>query len=227
MQNIKTNIIKLQQVSVKNDKHEVLKNVDLVLDAGEFCYVIGKTGTGKSTLMQLLYGANRDYTGNAKVLGTEISDLNHKTLPGFRRKLGMIFQQFHLFNEWSVYKNLSFILEATGWKEKDKMDVRIMQILKEVELQDKSSQLVYSLSGGEKQRLAISRALINDPTLILADEPTGSLDPITAKEIMLLIRKLAKQKGTAMLMTTHDMKLIQQFPGRIYECKDNTLVVNY
>lgn len=227
MQQIRTNIIKLQQVSIRNDHHVVLKGVDLVLDAGEFCYVIGKTGTGKSTLMQLLYGANRNYSGLAKVGGVELSSLNYKTLPEFRRKLGMIFQQFHLFEDWTVLKNLEFILEATGWKNKSKIELQIAQMLKEVELLDKKDQLVFSLSGGEKQRLAISRALINNPMLVLADEPTGSLDPQTAKEIMLLIRRLAKVNGTAMLMTTHDMNLIKQFPGRIYECIDGTLIVKY
>lgn len=221
------NIIKLQGVKIINGDKTVLEDVDLVLDAGEFCYVIGKTGTGKSSLMKFLYGGKRVEQGTAFVANTDLSLLKHKDLPVFRRKLGMIFQQFHLFEDWSVYKNLEFVLKATGWVEPDKMEQKIEQILSEVELWNIKDQAVHSLSGGEKQRLAVSRALINEPAIILADEPTGSLDPQTSKEIMQLMFKLAKQKGTSLLMTTHDLNLIEKFPGRIYECVNNTLVVKY
>lgn len=221
------NIIKLQGIKIRNGAKTILSDVELVLDAGEFCYVIGKTGTGKSSLMQFLYGGKKVEEGSAFVANTDLSTLKHNELPAFRRKLGMIFQQFHLFNEWSVYRNLEFVLQATGWDNTEKMDQRIHQVLSEVDLWKMKDQLVHNMSGGEKQRLAVSRALINEPSLILADEPTGSLDPQTSKEIMQLMFNLAKQKGTSLLMTTHDLNLIQKFPGRIYECVNNTLVVKY
>jgi len=200
----------------------ILKDIDLTVHPGEFVFLIGRTGAGKSTLLKSLYGEIPVTEGKVQVSGFELNGLKESKIPYLRRELGIVFQDFQLLNDRSAMDNLLFVLKATGWKKKDVMIARCEQVLQVVGLENKGYKFPAELSGGEQQRLVIARALLNEPKLVLADEPTGSLDPTVSDEVMALLQKICSE-GTSILMATHDYRLIQKFGGTIYEVKDQNL----
>lgn len=216
-------IVSLQQISVFQKNKLVLANVNLEIKKGEFVYLIGKTGSGKSSLLQLLYGELPAQEGNAVVCGYDLKKITRKKIPFLRRKLGIIFQDYQLLSDRSVVENLQFVLKATGWRDKSEINKRIIDVLSEVGLVGKMNVMPHQLSGGEQQRVAIARAILNKPELILADEPTGNLDPGTSNEIIRLLSKICKD-GTSVLMATHNYNLIQKFPQRIVKCEEGSIV---
>lgn len=217
------NIVTLNKVKVAKDDITILSEVDFTLNSGEFVYLIGKTGTGKSSLLKLLYGDIKLKIGDGTVCNYDLKKLKRKEVAYLRRKLGIVFQDFELLMDRTVYQNLLFVLKATGWKDKKKIDERISKVLEHVGLTTKGYKMPHELSGGEQQRVVISRALLNDPILILADEPTGNLDPETSKSILKLLHEIASE-GTAVIMATHDYTVMEYFPSRIITCKDQRIV---
>lgn len=207
-------IIDLQHVSIFHNKNLVLDNVNLTVNRGEFVYLIGKTGSGKSSIMRLLYGDLPLVLGQGQVAGFQLHNLKQKEIPALRRKLGIIFQDFQLLTDRSAKENLLFYLKATGWDDSKKMEERVAEVLAKVGLSTKGFKMPHELSGGEQQRLVIARALLNDPDLILADEPTGNLDPDTSNEIMNLLFEVSRNKR-AVVMVTHNYALMEKFPSRI------------
>lgn len=212
-------IVDLKQVGVAQSGEQILSDISFSLSKGEFAYLIGKTGSGKSSLLKTLYADLPLYTGRANIAGFDLSKLNRKSIPKLRRKLGIIFQDFNLLDDRTVGENLRFVLKATGWKRKDNMAKRIADILAKVGLIHKIDSFPNQLSGGEQQRVVIARALLNRPQLIIADEPTGNLDPSTADEILQLIRHLATEHGATVLFATHDYRIIQNYPARVIRCR--------
>lgn len=198
----------------------VLKNVTFQVQEGQFIYLIGRVGSGKTTLMRTLYcELDVDEADEATVLGHDLLTIRRKEIPALRREMGVVFQDFQLLADRSVYKNLEFVLKATGWKKRDGIEKRIEEVLKAVGMEDKASQMPFELSGGEQQRVAIARAILNKPKLILADEPTGNLDPETSDEIIKLLFRFADE-GTAVVMVTHNLPLIKEHPSITYRCQD-------
>ena len=215
-------IIKLSNLSVFQKNKLVLTNVNLDISQGEFIYMIGKTGSGKSSLMQILYADLPIEEGEASVCGFDLKIIKRKNLPYLRRKLGIVFQDFQLLDDRSVRKNLEFVLKSTGWSDKKRIEDRILKVLDEVELIEKLNVMPHQLSGGEQQRIAIARALLNAPDVILADEPTGNLDPETSNGIMKILFKIS-ELGKTVIMATHNYNLIHKFPGRVIKCEEGTL----
>lgn len=217
-------IVNLKDLGVTQADHQVLSNVSLNITKGEFVYLIGRTGSGKSSLLKTLYGALPPGTGKGDVAGFELPKLTRRTIPLLRRKLGIVFQDFNLLSDRTVGENLRFVLEATNWKEGPKMLSRMSDVLEQVGLQGKEHKHPHQLSGGEQQRVVIARALLNEPELLIADEPTGNLDPETSDDILLLLRKLAEENDTAVLFATHDYRIIENFPARIIRCINGKVV---
>ncbi|MEI5984637.1 MULTISPECIES: cell division ATP-binding protein FtsE [Sphingobacterium] len=215
-------VIKLKNVEIYQQKHLVLSNVNLDIAQGEFLYLIGQSGSGKSSLLKIIYGDLYIASGEGMVAGFDLRKLHENDVPYLRRKLGIVFQDFHLLNDRTVEKNLEFALRATGWKEKGLIENRILDVLEKVGLRSKLKKMPHELSGGEQQRVVIARALLNNPEIILADEPTGNLDPSTSEEIVLLLRDIASS-GTAVLMATHDYQIIRNMPARILRTADGSL----
>lgn len=203
-------ILHLENAEIFQGESLVLSNVNLALQKGEFCYLIGKTGSGKSSLMKTLYADLPLKKGKGIAVGFSLENLKEKNIPFLRRKIGIVFQDFKLLSDRSVFANLEFVLKATGWKNKDEIKLKIEEVLEKVGMKSKSHKNTFELSGGEQQRVAIARALLNDPELILADEPTGNLDPKTSLEVMELLNKIHKS-GKTILMATHDYQLIVKF----------------
>jgi cell division transport system ATP-binding protein len=224
-------IVELRHVNIYQSGNLVLSHVDLNVSQGEFVYLIGKTGTGKSSLLKTLYGELPLTDGEGVVAGFNLREMNWKKVPFLRRSLGVVFQDFQLLTDRTVYDNLLFVLKATGWKDKQLMDEKIKDVLSKVGLQSKGFKMPYEMSGGEQQRVDIARALLNSPKLILADEPTGNLDPETSDEIMTLLRKVCAEYHTAVIMATHDFAVIKNFPartirtegGRLHELSQTTV----
>lgn len=216
-------VIKLNNVDVFQQKHLVLSSVNLHVDSGEFVYLIGQTGSGKSSLLKIIYGDLHIQNGDGHAVGYELKDLKEQDVPFLRRKLGIVFQDFQLLTDRSIEQNLEFVLKATGWKDKSLIDERIKDVLEKVGLRSKMKKMPHEISGGEQQRVVVARALLNDPELILADEPTGNLDPETSEEIMILLRQIS-QSGTAVLMATHDYHIIRTFPSRIIKCENGKVI---
>lgn len=205
------------------EENPVLRDVDFHVDESEFVYVIGRVGSGKSSLLKTLYfELNIDEAETADVLGQDLRKIKRKNIPALRRQMGIIFQDFQLLSDRTVYKNLRFVLKATGWKDKKEIDERIKEVLADVGMEDKADQMPHELSGGEQQRIAIARALLNKPKLIIADEPTGNLDPETAETIIRLLRDIS-QTGTAVVMSTHNIPLLDKYPGIVYKCEGGCL----
>jgi len=217
-------LVELKEAVIAQDKRPVLQEVDLRIMPGEFTYLIGKTGTGKSTLLKTLYAALPLEHGSGRVAGYDLKKLTRKTIPHLRRELGIVFQDFNLLEDRSVEDNLRFVLQATGWKKADLMTNRVVDALESVGLKEKQASMPYQLSGGEQQRVAIARALLNTPKLIIADEPTGNLDPETSDEIVLLLLRLNREKKVAVLFATHDYRILESYPARIIRCKNGRLI---
>ena len=216
-------IISFEGATISQDKKVVLRDVSFTLDPGAFVYLIGRTGTGKSSLLKTLYGDIKLREGKGKVVDRDLLKLRERHIPDLRRQLGIVFQDFQLLSDRSVERNLDFVLRATGWKSGEKRTARIFKVLEAVGLEDKLKFFPHELSGGEQQRIAIARALLNEPKLILADEPTGNLDPITSEEVMKLLHEI-NQQGTTILMATHDFGLISKFPKRTLMCEGQQVV---
>ena len=219
------NVISLRDVKIVQKNFTVLSNVNLTIEKGKFNYLIGKTGSGKSSLLKVLYGHLPLREGEGEVVGFDLKKLKVSRIPDLRRKLGIIFQDFQLLMDRTVEKNLLFVLEATGWKDRSLMEERIDDVLSSVGMKTKKHKMPHELSGGEQQRVAIARALLNHPELILADEPTGNLDPETSNDIMTLLRQVSEERNCAVLMATHDYHLIQNFPEQAIRCEDGTVSV--
>lgn len=216
-------IIEYKKVELLRKEHVVLKNVDFALGEGEFTYLIGRVGSGKSTLMKSMYAEIPLESGDARVFEYDIAGMRRKDIPMLRRNIGIVFQDFQLLTDRSIYDNLFFVLKATGWKVKADMTARIEEVLNEVGMANKSYKMPHELSGGEQQRIVIARALLNKPKLILADEPTGNLDPETGHQIVTLLHRISKE-GTAVIMATHNIPLVEEFPGRIVKCEDKKII---
>lgn len=212
-------IISYNDVEILRKELVVLKHVTMSVEAGEFIYLIGKVGSGKSSLMKSMYAEIPIFTGTANVLDYNLVDIKKKDIPFLRRKIGIVFQDFQLLTDRNVYSNLRFVLEATGWKNQDEIDTRIEEVLTQVGMLNKSYKMPHELSGGEQQRIVIARALLNKPVLILADEPTGNLDPETGEQIVANLHKIAAE-GTAVIMATHNLQLVEQFPAKVIACEN-------
>lgn len=215
-------IIELKKASIFQRENLILANVNLSISEGEFVYLIGKTGSGKSSLLKTLYGELPARDGEVEVAGYDLTQIKRKDIPYLRRKIGIVFQDFQLLHDRTVEKNLEFVLGATGWTDKEEISERIDEVLNEVGLKDKRQSMPHQLSGGEQQSIAIARALLNEPLIILADEPTGNLDPDTTIDVMRLLRKIS-ESGTAVLMATHNYTLMQKYPSRVIRCDNGTI----
>lgn len=216
-------IIELDGVDIYNDETLILNNINFSLAEGEMSYIVGKSGSGKSSLLKTLYGEKEIDSGYGRVGEYLLKDLNRKTIPLLRRSIGMVFQDFNLFNNWTLRQNLEYVLKATEWKDKDVISQRAITVLDQVGLTSKSEEYVYNLSGGEQQRVVIARAILNHPKLIIADEPTGNLDPDTSDDIFRLLYAVATENKSAMLIATHDYRIIQKFPAKVYRCENQSL----
>lgn len=218
-------IIRLSNTDIcQQDARVVLENISLTIGPGEFTYLIGKTGSGKTSLLKTLYAALPLANGNGEVAGFDLRSVNRKNVHLLRRKLGIVFQDFNLLTDRNVEENLLFVLRATGWTDKEEMDKRVQEVLEGVNLADKRHAMPYELSGGEQQRIVIARALLNRPVLLIADEPTGNLDPETSDDVLTLLRNLAKEYNTAVLCATHDYRILQNFPARIIRIRNGKLI---
>lgn len=217
-------VIQLQNANIYQSGNLILQDVNLTVQRGEFVYLVGKTGTGKSSLLKSLYGEITLTEGNGKVVGFDLKQMDWKTLPFLRRNLGIVFQDFQLLTDRNVHENLRFVLKATGWLDEKLIEQKIEDVLTKVGLKNKGFKMTFEMSGGEQQRVDIARALLNSPRLILADEPTGSLDPETSDEIMQLLFQIAKDDGTAILMATHDFMVVNKFPSRTLTTEGGRLV---
>lgn len=218
-------IVKISNANIcQQDNSVILQNISLHIGEGEFTYLIGKTGSGKSSLLKTLYAALPLTTGHGEVADFDLKDITRKNVHLLRRKLGIVFQDFNLLTDRNVAENLLFVLRATGWTDEADMNKRMQEVLTEVGLIHKQQAMPYELSGGEQQRVVIARALLNKPILLLADEPTGNLDPETSDDVLTLLRNLAKQHNTAVLCATHDYRILQNFPARIIRVQQGKLI---
>lgn len=214
-------LIDFKNVNISHlDGESVLRGVDFHVDEGEFIYLIGRVGAGKSSLLKTIYlEMDIESAYQATVLDKDLTTIRRRDIPGLRRQMGIIFQDFQLLGDRTVYQNLRFVLKATGWKGRERIDNRIDEVLRQVGMESRKDRMPHELSGGEQQRIAIARALLNSPRLIIADEPTGNLDPKTADDIIKLLLDIA-QKGTAVVQTTHNRQLLDKYPGIVYHCAD-------
>ena len=215
-------VLQLQEAAIYQRDNLVLSDVNVAIHPGDFVYLIGKTGSGKSSFMKTLYGDLPLSEGKGEIVGFDLNGLEEKQIPFLRRKLGVVFQDFKLLNDRTISDNLFFVLKATGWKDKKECQTKIEEVLDKVGMKSKGFKYPYQLSGGEQQRVAIARALLNDPELILADEPTGNLDPQTSVEVMELLQEINKN-GNTILMATHDYALILKYPFKTLKCEGNKI----
>jgi len=215
-------VLHLKDASIFQRENLILSDVSVTVEKGEFVYLIGKTGTGKSSFMKTLYGDLPLQEGEGSIVGYDLPTLKEKDIPFLRRKLGVVFQDFKLLNDRTVFKNLYFVLTATGWTDKAAMESKINEVLDKVNMKTKAFKFPYQLSGGEQQRVAIARALLNDPELILADEPTGNLDPQTSVEVMEVLQQINKN-GNTILMATHDYALLLKYPSKTLKCDESQI----
>lgn len=218
-------IVKITNAEIcQSDGSSILQNVNLEIGEGEFTYLIGKTGSGKTSLLKTIYAALPLDKGVGEVAGFNLKQVNRKNVHLLRRKLGIVFQDFNLLSDRNVEENLLFVLRATAWEDAELMQKRVTEVLDEVGLKNKRHSMPFELSGGEQQRVVIARALLNNPPIILADEPTGNLDPETSDDVLILLRNLAKQHNTAVLCATHDYRILQNFPARIIRVQNGKLI---
>lgn len=216
-------LVDYRSVELHRKELVVLKGVDFQLREGEFVYLLGRVGSGKSSLLKSMYAEIPVASGQAEVLGYELTHLHRRDIPMLRRQIGIVFQDFQLLTDRTVYENLRFVLDATGWKGRDSIDARIEEVLREVGMLTKSYKMPHELSGGEQQRIVIARALLNSPRLILADEPTGNLDPGTGEQIVNRLHEISR-KGTAVIMATHNLSLVERFPARVVRCERKRII---
>ncbi len=215
-------LINYKDVEINQQDLCVLQHVNMQLDKGDFVYLIGKVGSGKTSLLKTIYAELDVISGEAEVLGYNMRTIKRKHIPELRRKLGIVFQDFQLLSDRTVYENLAFVLYATKWKNKKEIDSRINEVLEEVGMSNKGYKMPNELSGGEQQRIVIARALLNSPEIILADEPTGNLDVETGRQIVKLLKKIS-DNGSSVLITTHNLKLLKEFPGKVYKCENHQI----
>ena len=213
-------VISFSGADILNGENPVVYGLDMEVLPGQVVYIVGKVGTGKTSIIRTFTAENRLVKGKGEVCGYNLRTIREKDIPFLRRKLGVIFQDFQLLMDRTVYDNLAFVLNATGWKDARSISMRIQQVLEAVGMQTKSHKMPHQLSGGEQQRIAIARAILNEPEVILADEPTGNLDGETAEEILQLLQKINSSKGTAIVMVTHNRSICERYPGRVFETKD-------
>jgi cell division transport system ATP-binding protein len=216
-------VISLKEVDIFQGDNLILDDVNMEINKGDFIYIIGKTGSGKTSLLKVLYADLALEKGEASIAGYDLRKIKTRQIPFLRRKLGIVFQDFQLLTDRSIYENLEFVLQATGWKDKKLIRARINEVLDKVHLSTKDFKFPHELSGGEQQRIVIARALLNNPVVILADEPTGNLDPEVSDDIMKLLIEIS-QSGTAILMATHDYRLINKFFGKVYRCDNHRIL---
>lgn len=218
-------LVDYQKVNICQGGELILKDVEFSVDTDQFIYIIGKVGSGKSSLLKTMYcelDIPKQETQKAEVIGRDLLTLKRRDIPALRKEMGIIFQDFQLLHDRSVFKNLQFILHSTGWKSNKDINNRIEQVLSDVGMSDKKDKYPHELSGGEQQRIAIARAVLNTPKIIIADEPTGNLDPETANNIVELLRKIT-ESGTSVIMSTHNISMLKKYPGIIYKCEDGSL----
>ena len=215
-------ILFLRNVTIYQENKVILSNINLEVHHGEFLYIIGKTGSGKSSFMKTLYADLPLVEGQASIVDYDLASLKEDNIPYLRRKIGIVFQDFKLLPDRSVKENMLFVLKATGWTDKEEMQVKIDEVLEKVDLKSVANKMPHQLSGGEQQRVAIARALLNDPELILADEPTGNLDPQTSVEVMEVLRKI-NANGKTVIMATHDYALLMKYPSKTLKCEDSKI----
>ena len=218
----KTPIISFHGADIVNGEATVIYGLDMDIYPGDFVYIVGKVGTGKTSIIRTMIAENPLFKGQAQVCGYNLSGIRDREIPYLRRKLGVVFQDFQLLMDRTVEENLLFVLRATGWKSEEDMKKRIQYVLEAVGMELKAHKMPHQLSGGEQQRIAIARSLLNEPTVIIADEPTGNLDNETADGIMKLLTGINKEKGTAVVMVTHNRQIFEKYPGRVMVCKDET-----
>ena len=215
-------IISFRKADILNGEATVIYDLDIDVYPGDFVYIVGKVGTGKTSIIRTIIAENRLENGTGEACGFRLDGIREKDIPFLRRKMGVVFQDFQLLMDRTVEDNLSFVLKATGWKNEDEISKRITQVLESVGMERKAHKMPHQLSGGEQQRIAIARSLLNDPQVIIADEPTGNLDNETADGIMKLLTGINKEKGTAVVMVTHNRQIFEKYPGRVMVCKDET-----
>ncbi len=215
-------LISFRNADILAGDNIVVHGLNMEVAAGDLVYILGKVGSGKTSIIRTVTAENKIGSGEAEACGFSLSGLRQRDIPKLRRKLGVVFQDFRLLMDRSVWDNLDFILKATGWKDRRKADERIDEVLEAVGMSTKAHKMPHQLSGGEQQRIAIARALLNRPEVILADEPTGNLDEDTTEEILLLLNKLNKENGTTLIMVTHDKSIVERYPGRVFVCSDET-----
>jgi cell division transport system ATP-binding protein len=215
-------VIKFEKAVIFQDDRPVIGNLDLEINKGEFVYLLGRTGSGKSSLLKTMYGDLPLTQGSATVAGYSLNNLKRSEIPFLRRKLGIVFQDFQLLSDRNLYDNLKFVMKATGWKEESRIKAKVSEVLKKVGLDGKEQKMPHELSGGEQQRVSIARALVNDPEIILADEPTGNLDPDTSEEILKLLKQIS-DSGSSVIFATHDMLVYQKFKSRTLVCENGEL----
>ena len=220
--NDKDSIISFKDADIVNGEATVIYNLNMDVYPGDFVYVVGKVGTGKTSIIRTIIAENPLYKGSGKACGYELAGIRDKDIPYLRRKMGVVFQDFQLLMDRTVEENLQFVLKATGWKDTEAMSKRITEVLDAVGMGLKAHKMPHQLSGGEQQRIAIARSLLNEPEVIIADEPTGNLDNETADGIMKLLTGINKEKGTAIVMVTHNRQIFEKYPGRVMVCKDET-----
>ena len=217
-------ILDLKKVTIGQGGNEVFRDLDFSMADAEMCYLIGRSGSGKSTFLKTLYGALPLISGSGRIGDFDLNALDRKTIPLMRRKIGMVFQQFHLFDKWTVEQNLDYALKAIEWKDAQERKLRVDAVLDQIGLMDQKAKYVFQLSGGEQQKVVIGRAILNRPQIIIADEPTGNLDPESSEEIMQMLYSVASENKTAILVATHDYMLMEKFPARVFECLDGSIV---
>lgn len=217
--------INYHNVEIRQQEMIVLEEVNLKIQSGEFVYLIGKVGSGKSSLLKTMYGELDIHKGEAEVLGYDMTHIRRKQIPALRKRIGIVFQDFQLLIDRNVKENLDFVLKATGWNDKGQRMRRIEEVLEQVGMSTKGYKMPHELSGGEQQRIVIARAILNTPEIILADEPTGNLDPETGRQIVELLQGICKQ-GSTIIMTTHNLQLLEEFPGKVFRCENHKVVEN-
>ena len=215
--------INYRNVEVRQQEMIVLEEVNLKIQTGEFVYLIGKVGSGKSSLLKTMYGELDIHSGEAEVLGYDMTHIRRKQIPALRKRIGIVFQDFQLLIDRNVYDNLDFVLKATGCNDKRKRQFRIEEVLEQVGMSTKGYKMPHELSGGEQQRIVIARAILNKPEIILADEPTGNLDPETGRQIVELLRDICDQ-GSTVIMTTHNLQLLEEYPGKVFRCDNHRVM---